>query len=222
MPTRYLRPGIRDSELIDKLSPMAETLYYRLLATVDDFGRFDARPSMIKAQCFPIKDSVNAKKCQELMHELATCNLIILYRNCDKDYLQMCKWENVPRSRVSKFPAVTDACIHSYTLVKQCHTVLPVFGTVTETETDQLDGFQTFWSAYPKKAGKPAAARAWKAAHINGELSAVLEDVANRAASPDWQKEGGKYIPHPTTYINQRRWEDENPSAAPQQIPGLM
>jgi len=211
MPTRYLRPGIRDSELIDRLSTVAETLYYRLIATVDDFGRFDARPAMIKSQCFPIKDSINAKRCQELLHELASGKLIVLYRQNDKDYLQMCKWDNVPRSHVSKFPAPTDECIRAYTLVKQCHTVLPVFGTVTETETDQPDGFSAFWKAYPKKAGKPAAVRAWKAAHINGELQRVLDDVANRTAGQDWQKDGGKYIPHPTTYLNQRRWLDEQP-----------
>ena len=52
MPTRYLKPGIRDSELIDGLSAEAEVLFYRLLVTVDDFGRANARPSMVKAACF--------------------------------------------------------------------------------------------------------------------------------------------------------------------------
>ena len=28
--------------------------------------------------------------------------------------------------------------------------------------------------------------------------------------SGQWKKENGQYIPHPATYINQRRWEDEN------------
>ena len=56
MPTRYLKAGIRDSETIDRLSSAAEVLYYRLLVTVDDFGRYDARPAMLKAACFPIKE----------------------------------------------------------------------------------------------------------------------------------------------------------------------
>ena len=46
MPTRYLKPGIRDSESIEKLSHIAEILYYRLIVTVDDFGRpTDVPPS---------------------------------------------------------------------------------------------------------------------------------------------------------------------------------
>ena len=27
--------------------------------------------------------------------------------------------------------------------------------------------------------------------------------------SKEWKKENGKYIPHPTTWLNQKRWEDE-------------
>ena len=49
MPTRYLKPGIRDSERIEAIaSPDAEILFYRLLVSVDDFGRTDARPLMVK------------------------------------------------------------------------------------------------------------------------------------------------------------------------------
>jgi hypothetical protein len=70
MPTRYLKAGIRDSESIDNLSPQAENLFYRLLVSVDDYGRFDARPAMIKANCFPIKDFVSINKCKDLLEEL--------------------------------------------------------------------------------------------------------------------------------------------------------
>lgn len=89
MPTRYLKAGIRDSELIDSLSPLAETFYYRLLVTVDDFGRFDARPAMIKAQCFPIKESVTVKNCSDMLKELADSGLIDIYEVDGKSVLQI-------------------------------------------------------------------------------------------------------------------------------------
>ena len=63
MPTRYLKPGIRDSEALERLSALAETMFYRLIVTVDDFGRADARPAMLKASCFPIKESMTPAKC---------------------------------------------------------------------------------------------------------------------------------------------------------------
>ena len=27
---------------------------------------------------------------------------------------------------------------------------------------------------------------------------------------PDWKKNGGQFIPHPSTWLNNRRWEDEH------------
>ena len=128
MPTRYLKPGVRDSEAIDNLSPQAENIFYRLLVTVDDFGRFDARPAMIKAQCFPIKESVSINKCKELLEELSRANLILLYEAEGKPYLQMCKWDNIPRAKESKYPAHEGICIQMYTDV-------PLTETETETET---------------------------------------------------------------------------------------
>jgi hypothetical protein len=79
--------------------------------------------------------------------------------------------------------------------------------TETEGETE-TDGFDLFWQKYPNKKAKPAAARAFKSAKINVNLPDVLADIESRIDSPDWQKEHGQFIPHPATYLNQRRWED--------------
>jgi len=136
MPTRYLKPGIRDSDAIDRLRPAAEVLFYRLLVTVDDFGRADARPAMIKAACFPIKESVDAAGCAELLDDLAAAALIDLYIVDGKPYLQMRKWDNVPRARDSKFPACSDTCAQVYADARNPRTLLPVTGTGTGTETE--------------------------------------------------------------------------------------
>lgn len=129
MPTRYLKSGIRDSDALDALSPLAETLFYRLLVTVDDFGRYDARSAMIKAHCFPIKESVKQKDCSTLLDELCKAGLIVIYLHDGKEFLQMCKWDNVPRAKESKFPRMN-------TDVKQPYTDAPLTVTVTETKTE--------------------------------------------------------------------------------------
>ena len=136
MPTRYLKPGIRDSESIDKLSSAAEVMYYRLLVTVDDFGRYDARPAMIKAACFPIKESVGHKQVENLLSDLVKYGLVVVYEVDGKPYLQMLKWDNVPRAKESKFPAHEYKDIQVHTDVKQLHTDAPLTVTVTKTETD--------------------------------------------------------------------------------------
>ena len=136
MPTRYLKPGVRDSEAIESLSPEAEILFYRLIVTVDDFGRFDGRPAMVKAHCFPVKN-ITQDRCSELMADLSAAGLLTIYSIDGKPYLQMCKWDNVPRAKVSKYPACADGCAQVHTHANIPRTLLPVTVTVTETETDQ-------------------------------------------------------------------------------------
>lgn len=43
-------------------------------------------------------------------------------------------------------------------------------------------------------------------------LGAALEGLERWKGSRDWLKDGGQFIPHPATFLNQRRWED-NPTA---------
>jgi hypothetical protein len=72
--------------------------------------------------------------------------------------------------------------------------------------------FLDFWSAYPKKTGKDAAYRAWQTKKRERRLPAIddlLEAVRKAKASSQWQEDGGKYIPNPSTWLNQGRWEDE-------------
>lgn len=138
MPTRYLKPGICDSALIDRASPMAETLWYRLLVNVDDFGRIDARPAVIRSKCYPLKDELTNAKTLELLIELQTCGLIFIYESNGCSYLQMQKWDNVPRAKESKCPSYDDTCAQLYATVCNGNTVLPVTGTGTGTDKPEL------------------------------------------------------------------------------------
>jgi hypothetical protein len=84
-----------------------------------------------------------------------------------------------------------------------------------EIHTASAGGFDSFYSTYPKKVGKPAAVKAWKTAKVKpAELVTILADIATRSQSTDWQKDGGQFIPNPATYLNQRRWEDGHAVAA--------
>ena len=82
------------------------------------------------------------------------------------------------------------------------------------------DGFAEFWEQYPKKVAKPAAKKAWrKIKPSNRPLADLMAGLARQKASADWQKDCGQFIPHPATWLNARRWEDELPQPAAQQAP---
>jgi hypothetical protein len=195
MPTRYLKPGVRDSEAIDNLSPQAEVLFYRLLVTVDDFGRFDARPAMIKAQCFPIKDSISIAKCKDLLDELNNKGLIYIYEAGNKLNLMMCKWDNVPRAKESKYPAPTDVCAHLHTSVNQLNTDVPLTVTKTKTQTKTInppDGVsQSVWDefiAHRKSKGAKVTELVMEGISIQAVKAGwLLEDALKEIIVRNWQ-----------------------------------
>lgn len=79
-----------------------------------------------------------------------------------------------------------------------------------EEESKPPCAFSAFWQAYPKRKSKGNAEKAWKKLSPDGALAVqILEAVARAKASADWQREGGKFIPHPATWLNAKGWEDE-------------
>ena len=39
----------------------------------------------------------------------------------------------------------------------------------------------------------------------------MLDALDDAKASDEWQEENGRFIPHPTSWLNAQRWEDETP-----------
>ena len=76
--------------------------------------------------------------------------------------------------------------------------------------------FDQFWREYPKgirgKSGKQPAFQKWCRLNPSKELfEKIITAVKRLKETEQWQKDGGKYIPNPLTFLNQARWEDEIP-----------
>lgn len=70
--------------------------------------------------------------------------------------------------------------------------------------------FAIFWSEYPNKKGRLAAEKAWKKINPSDELfNYIMNSIRIVKKSEQWTSSGGKYIPHPSTWLNNKRWEDE-------------
>ena len=70
--------------------------------------------------------------------------------------------------------------------------------------------FAEFWKAYPKKVGKASCLKAWKKLKPTAELhDHIMAALEAQKRSEQWQREGGRYIPNPLTWLNQGRWDDE-------------
>jgi len=70
--------------------------------------------------------------------------------------------------------------------------------------------FEEFWDHYPRKVGKLKAYQSFKKINPNAELFAKIMDALqdNLDNNANWRRDNGQYIPHPTTWLNQGRWDD--------------
>lgn len=78
------------------------------------------------------------------------------------------------------------------------------------------DGFDMFWAAYPRHTAKDVARKSWGRLNPSSELvKVILSAIDRQKTSAQWTRDNGQFIPHPATWLNQHRWEDELPSAQP-------
>ena len=74
--------------------------------------------------------------------------------------------------------------------------------------------FAAFWSSYPRGESKQAAIAAWDKLKPSDELLVIMAKALKRQMQTEqWQR--GIGIPYASTWLNQRRWEDEGGKPVP-------
>jgi hypothetical protein len=77
-------------------------------------------------------------------------------------------------------------------------------------DTVTTHSFDAFWAAYPastRKADKAGCLRIWGRERLDDESTAVMSGLELLKVSADWTKNNGAFIPAPSVFLNQRRWE---------------
>lgn len=104
---------------------------------------------------------------------------------------------------------VNDPCEKSQATLDK---IVKHIGTVNKRNIN-FPMFDSFWSAYPRKVAKQAALKAFKKLNPDEALLAdMLAALDWQRTSDDWQRDGGKFIPYPATWLNGHRWEDDPPN----------
>lgn len=79
-----------------------------------------------------------------------------------------------------------------------------------ENKNNITELFDRFWKAYPRHEAKANALKAFeKLKPTEDLLQTMLRAIEKQKSTAQWQENGGQFIPHPATWLNQRRWEDE-------------
>ena len=70
-----------------------------------------------------------------------------------------------------------------------------------------IEKFDDFYKCFPRKTAKGLARKAWEVAVAKTNPDVIISQAALYAASVEGKDK--KFIPHPATWLNQERWDDE-------------
>ena len=219
MPNRIIKESLCSSEKISSLSDFEFRLWIGLITQVDDAGRGDARPAIIKGRVFPFRERLSIKDIDAALQALAAKGCVSLYTVGGK-FPGWAKHQRI-RDCKPKFPGPDE----SDTLQDSAASCgeLPQVAALIQSESNPNPNpnpesesntrgaaFDAFWAAYPRKVGKGDARKAFGKVRV--ELGTLLSAIEAQKASQQWKRDGGRYIPNPATWLNQCRWEDELPT----------
>jgi hypothetical protein len=218
MPNRIIKESICVSDSIDSLGWFEEVLFYRLIVNCDDYGRFDGRTAVIKNRLFPLKDNLTLKNVDTAIKNLARTGLIFLYEYDGKPFLFLPGWNEHQsiRAKRSKYPDPDDPCAQMISDDCKCprNPIQSNPNPIRESESESAqtnareNAFAEFWEAYPKKVGKKDAYKAF-CKLSKADWPKLVPAVEQQKQSKQWQKDEGQFIPNPSTWLNQGRWDDD-------------
>jgi len=227
--SRIIKPEFWSDEKLAKLCLQARLLYIGLWNTSDDAGATQGHPLWLKSQIFPY-DQISSKQLRQWLQDLVNLGRILPYSVKGEQYYFIpgfLKHQKIqhpsPAKNPSPPPEICGRCISAaHPAREQAETESGAEGkTRAEAPLDAQSLFERFWRAYPKKKSKGQAEKAWsRVAPDEPLLGRMLAALRQAAGSPDWQKQGGKYIPHPATWLLARGWEDETRPFAAASLPG--
>jgi len=216
---RMLQKRISTSSKMTQLSSdTVRLLYTWLLAHLDVNGNFYADPVMVNNLVFT-RLGHSSKTVAAAIDELANVGLIVLYQIDGETYLNYPDFFekqpklNPDREGNSDIPNITPESLLNNSGVnqeplQQQKTQYKINIREYKSKIMLKEGFEEFWSAYPRKVNKKEAMTSWNKAKTP-PLEEVLSAIEKQRKSDQWLEDGGKYIPYPSTWLNKEKWNDE-------------
>lgn len=235
--SRNIKPGFFHNDLLASKPALTRLLLAALWGIADREGRLEDRPAKIKALCLPYDDwDVDAALTDLAAGEDP---FIIRYQCDGRRFLQVINWHKhqTPHQREpeSSIPAPSTSTNSASdkagaevtaegSAEEQPHSVRSTEcglreSGISKRESAEREKFSAWWKAAPRKVGRKEAAKAYAKAvlAIKGRSPVegpggddphafLLERINAFAISP---KARGDFCPHPSTWLNQGRYDDD-------------
>ena len=230
MRRRMITPSFYSDDKIMELSDRAKLMFIGLWNFSDDSGIHKNNIKVIKAEIFP-GESEKADKFQKYLDELLSIGLLEISK-C-KGFLKVRNWnlyQTINRPTPSKYEGIefgdfsstkegltedsvnthgglTDDSLPKEVKLSNLKEVKRSKAQISNSDETEFS-FESFYSLYPVKKSKQVAKQRFNKLSKPDKVKCI--EGLNKYLLY-WQKTdtGLEYIPHPSTFISQRRFEDE-------------
>ena len=227
---RMIDPEFWTDDKTMKLSPRARLLFIGIWNFNDDKGIHKNSDYMLKAEIFPC-DEITVKQVGELKDDLIKEGLIVPFQDNGIELFYTKNWkiyQYIQKPVPSKYSLPED--YHTPTIGVQPNRIeknrieknkiekkvveVPTTTSLQNVKDKDKDtGFEKFWESYPRKVAKSYCKKIWISKKCGDLADVILKDVKGKIESI-WKNsietKDIQFIPHPRTYLNQKRWESED------------
>lgn len=201
---RMFSKEIVQSSRFLRLPPTCRLLYYDLGMHADDDGY---------CEWYPVIQMTGAKEA-----DLEILNASELIKVFDREVLVIQDWKVNNLIRSDRY--TPSKYLGKYDLTEPLKLGIPDGNQVqpqvrlgkVRIDNTLVDSFfqEKFWPEYPRKVAKETALKAMRKINPGGdEQVKIMAGLSMYKKTSQWTRDDGKFIPHPATWINQKRWEDE-------------
>lgn len=207
---RMFSKQIIDSDAFLNMPLSSQLLYFHLAMRADDDGFVNA-PQKITRMVNATVDDFNILVAKKFILTFETGVIVIKHWKMH-NYIQSDRYKpTVYQDEKALLGVKQDK---SYTMYTQCiqdgYTGKVRLELGKSKVSNTLVHFDTFWEAYPRKIGKDKSRRWFESHKVERELlDQMLTALDTQIKSEQWTRDNGRYIPHPYTWLNQGRWQDE-------------
>jgi hypothetical protein len=217
---RSIKPEFWTSEQVMGLNPVTRLLFIGMWNFADDFGRMPFAPGTIKAQIMP-SDALTIAQVRDMIMELDSAGLIIVYSAEGRDYIQVTGWshQKIDKPHKPKCPApyAEESAVPAEPSPNVPRSVdepssLDRIGEEekgkkeTRAEPAYPADFEKFWVEYPRT---PVMAK--KQAFVDWKKLSEADRIAATAAVAPYKawlaKQKDHAIVHACRFLSQRRFD---------------
>jgi len=243
---RIIKPEFWDDERLSSISLQARLTYIGIWNFCDDYGVTKASSLWLKSRVFPYDDKISMKDFEKWLSELRELRRLIEFKVKNESFFfipNFLKHQVINRPSRTRYPeppdnindeslnthgALTDEIEIEVEIEREIEREHPrECSVIKNAEPKNGDGFEIFWSTYPKKRAKAACEKIWKDLKRNKILPAIgkiIESVESQKRERATLKGRGVFCPEwkdPERWLKKECWNDEPQSPPENDCPGF-